>query len=260
MTREVHAEQASVTHWRSLDGRKVRLLEQGTGPPVMLIHGLGLNAGVWRPHLDRLAAAGYRAIAPDLPGFGHSEGPLTGLSIREAADWLGRLADLLGVQRAAWLGHSIAAQQIVTLAASSPDRVAALVLAAPTGRAGRHMLRQPLGLLTTAFQEKPRLVGDVLRRYLLSPTSTVGTWVRAQRHDLALDAPRVRCPTLLVAGQRDAVVTDPFLHLLLQLLPDATLHRIDDATHAVAIGAIGPFTDAVLAFFARRYRRGQSTG
>lgn len=245
--------------WTRIQGRKVRVLERGAGPPVVLVHGLGLTAGVWRPHFHRLVAAGYRVLAPDLPGFGHSEGPLSGLSMDGAADWLAELAHGLDVRQAAWVGHSVGAQQIVRLAVRSPDRVDALVLAAPTGRAGRHMVRQPLGLFATAFQEEPRLVGDVIRRYMQSPISTVATWVRAQRHDLALDAARARCPTLLVAGERDAVVPTPFLELLLQLFADATLHRIDGATHAVAIDQVESFTDVLLAFLARRYRSGVRT-
>jgi pimeloyl-ACP methyl ester carboxylesterase len=240
-------------------GREVRLLERGAGPPVVLVHGLGLTAGIWRPHIHRLADAGYRVLAPDLPGFGHSEGPVAGLSIDAAAAWLGDLAGQVGVHGAAWVGHSVGAQQIVRLAARDPDRVGALVLAAPTGRAGRHMVREPLGLLTTAFQEEPRVVGRVLRRYFMSPLSTVGTWVRAQRPDLALDAVRVRSPTLLVAGERDVVVPDDFLDFLLQLFPDASLHRIEGATHAVALDPLEPFLDALIAFLARRYRSGVRT-
>lgn len=249
----------STTRWLRIDGRKVRLLERGSGRPLVLVHGLGLTATVWEPHFDRLAGAGYRVLAPDLPGFGHSEGPWTGLSVGSAAAWLERLADRLDVRQAAWVGHSMAAQHIVRLAVSSPGRVAALILAAPTGRSGRHLLRQPLGLLATALQERPRLVASVMRRYFLSPTATVGTWLRSQPHDMALEAPRVTAPTLLVAGERDTVVTQPFLDLLLRVFGDAELRRVPDATHAVAIEAVDPFTDAILGFLGRRYRSGEST-
>lgn len=263
MKREAEAGESTTNgtavRWIRIQGRKVRVLERGEGPAVVFVHGLGLTGGVWRPHLDTLAAAGYRVLAPDLPGFGHSEGPVSGLSMAGAADWLAELALAMGVRRAAWVGHSVGAQQVVRLAVRSPDRVDALVLAAPTGRAGRHMVRQPLGLITTTFQEEPRLVGDVIRRYMRSPISTLATWARAQRHDLALDAARTRCPTLLVAGDRDAVVPTHFLELLLQLFPDATLHWIEGGTHAVAIDPVEPFTDALLGFLGRRYRSGVST-
>lgn len=242
--------------WLRLDGRQVRVLERGAGPPVILVHGLGLSAGLWKPHLALLAAAGYRAIAPDLPGFGRSDGPLSGLTVGAIADWLVRLADALDVDRAAWIGHSVGAQQLVRLAASAPDRAAALVLAAPTGRTGWHAVHQPLGLLVTAFQERPRLVGNVIRRYLRSPATTISTWLRSMGHDIAVDAPRVACPTLLVVGEHDVVVPATFVELLERLLPEAESWVLEDASHAVAIGPIEPFTRTVLAFLARRYSPG----
>lgn len=247
------------TRWLRLDGRKVRVLERGSGPPVILVHGLGLSAGLWEPHLARLADAGYRAVAPDLPGFGRSEGRLSGITVDAAAAWLLGLADALDIERPAWVGHSVGAQQLVRLAASAPERAAALVLAAPTGRTGWHVIHQPLGLLATAFQERPRLVGNVLRRYLLSPVSTITTWLRSMGHDIALDAPRVACPTLLVVGERDVVVPDHFVVLLEELLPDVECWTIEDASHAVALGPVETFTSTVTRFLARRYSLGVST-
>lgn len=250
----------ATARWLEVDGRRARVIERGSGPPVVLVHGLGLSAGLWQPHLARLARAGYRAIAPDLPGFGRSAGPVAGLSVGGAAAWLLELANALEVDRPAWIGHSIGAQQVMRLAVAAPRRAAALVLAAPTGRAGWHAIRQPAGLLATAFQEPPGLVTGVLRRYLRSPLTTVTTWIRTMAHNTALDAPRVLCPTLLVVGERDAVVPDRFVGHLMRLLPDAQALEIPGATHAVALDPVGPFTDAVIGFLARRYSRGVSTG
>lgn len=241
------------TRWLHVDGRATRLLEQGSGRPVVLVHGLGLSAGVWEPHLERLSRAGYRALAPDLPGFGQSDGPMTGLSVPATARWLLGLADTLGLSSAAWVGHSVGTQQVLQLAATAPDRAAAVVLAAPTGRAGWHLVHHPAGLLATAFQEPPGLVASIVRRYLRSPLTTLSTWIRSMRHVAALDAPRVSCPTLLVLGERDAVVSEPFVARLERLLPDAETCSIRGASHAVAINPVEPFTDALLDFFRRRY-------
>lgn len=247
------------TRWLSIAGRKARLLERGTGPPVVLVHGLGLSAGVWEPHLTRLSEAGFHALAPDLPGFGRSPGPRAGLSVHHAAEWLLRLADTLGLERAAWVGHSVGTQQVMRLAAEAPGRAAALVLAAPTGRAGWHALRQPFGLAATALQEPPGLVTGVLRRYLLSPMATLGTWFRAMNHAAVLDAPRIACPALLVVGERDAVVPERFVALLQRLIRDVETLRIPGASHAVALDPIDPFCDAVLEFLDRCYSRGRIT-
>lgn len=244
---------ATRTRWVHVDGRSVRVLERGTGPAVVLIHGLGLSAGVWKPHLPRLAGVGYRVLAPDLPGFGHSGGRLTGFSIEDSAVWLEKLAAALDIHRAAWVGHSLGAQQVARLAVTAPERVAALVLAAPTGRTGRHVLRQTGGLLATAFQERPGLILDVVRRYLRRPVTTIATWIRALGHRLTIEAPLISCPTLLVVGERDAVVPGGFISQLEQLVPDVETRAVEDASHAVAIDAVAPFLDAITAFLDRRY-------
>jgi pimeloyl-ACP methyl ester carboxylesterase len=153
----------------------------------------------------------------------------------------------------------VGTQQLLRLARDAPDRTAALVLAAPTGRAGRHAARPVLGLLATAFQEPAPLVAGVVRRYLAGPIVTAGTWTRSLRHDSALDAPLVSCPTLIIIGSRDRVVPEPFAARLERLIPDATLDRIDEASHAVALDPVQPFMDRVIGFLTRRYGRGVST-
>lgn len=239
----------------TLDGRAARVLVQGSGPPVVLLHGLGLAAGLWKPHLGRLSEAGYQAVAVDLPGFGESEGPRRGLSVPEVADWLNRLAADLDIREAAWIGHSLGAQQITRLAADSPDRVSALVLAAPIGRSGRHALRQLVGLGLSVFRERPRLVAAVLRRYSRAPLTTLTSWLRAMRHDLFLEAAGLRFPTLIILGEHDPVVPRDFGEELLRLIPDSRLETIEGAGHAVALDPVDPFCDAVIAFLLRRYRR-----
>lgn len=236
-------------------GRPVRVLELGHGPPVVLVHGLGLTATVWEEHLVHLARAGYRGIAPDLPGFGDSPGPVLGLPVREAAGWLIQLADALAIDRAVWLGHSVGTQQAVRLAVAAPERAAGLVLAAPTGRTGRHALRPPLALLATAFQERSPLVAGVVRRYLRRPVTALATWARSIAHNTAVDAPLVSCPTLLVIGDTDLLVPERFVTLLETLIPDAETVRIEDATHAVALEPVPPFMDAVISFLDRHRPR-----
>ncbi len=67
---------------RFVDAGGVRLAtyERGAGPPVILVHGWPEIAYSWKNQIGALAAAGFRAIAPDLKGFGRSDAPRTSRS------------------------------------------------------------------------------------------------------------------------------------------------------------------------------------
>jgi alpha-beta hydrolase superfamily lysophospholipase len=80
-----------VTRRVEVNGLSVRYREAGSGPALVLVHGLGCSADYWVRNGPPLAAAGLRVLAPDLPGFGRTEGPWRGLDIDEQAtalaDW-----------------------------------------------------------------------------------------------------------------------------------------------------------------------------
>lgn len=57
-----------------LDGRRVHFIEEGEGEPVLLLHGYPQSSSCWRHQIPALAAR-HRVVAPDWPGFGHSEPP-----------------------------------------------------------------------------------------------------------------------------------------------------------------------------------------
>ena len=239
---------------REIDGRKVRVLEcDGGGPAIVLLHGLGLSAGAWRPHLPLLAGSGFRVLAPDLPGFGESAGPLAGYAIHETAAWVERFAAAEGVSEAVWVGHSLSCQVLLRFARVHPQRVAGLVLAAPTGqdRGARRAGAQLAGLATDAFRESPGLVASVVRRYLASPIATVRMWISARNHRPEMDAGGVRSPVLIVLGERDPVVDVRFARRLARRLGEVRLRIIEDAGHAVALDPALSFSQ-LIADFARR--------
>src|SRR5438067_48793 len=114
-----------------VDGLRVRCLEQGKGAAVLLLHGasLGSSADVWARNLAPLAAHGLRVIAPDLPGFGHTENPADhSLAYRQR--FVLALMDALELDRASLVGHSQAGRIAVELAFREPQRVAKLVVLA----------------------------------------------------------------------------------------------------------------------------------
>src|SRR5579862_3809213 len=62
-------------HWREFDGLRLAHLDEGTGAPVIFLHGEPTWSFLWRHVLVPVRDAGYRCIAPDLPGFGRSDKP-----------------------------------------------------------------------------------------------------------------------------------------------------------------------------------------
>lgn len=235
-----------------LGGWSSRVLEAGSGPTVVLVHGLGLGADVWSVHMDHLAAHGYHAIAPDLPGFGRSTGPFSGWSVQDAADWLAALARRIAVRDPVWVGHSVSAQYVLRVAADYPDLAHGVVAAAPTGEPGRlRWLAQLVGLARTARREPASLVLDVLGHYATTPPPrTIGTWAGARRSDPLQDAARVRCPVRVVVGGRDPVVHGAFARSLAEATPDAEFVVIPDSAHGVALAPAPPFLDVLDRFLA----------
>lgn len=147
----------AVTHRVDAGGWQVRYRDAGKGPPLVLVHGLGCSVDYWVRNGAWLAAAGYRVLAPDLPGFGRTDGPRAGLTIIQQAYAISVFAEAMGLGPAAYLGHSLSCQTVLELACTEPDRVSALILAAPTGdRRRKRLLREAVGFLRDIPRE-PRL-------------------------------------------------------------------------------------------------------
>ncbi|MGH7475217.1 MAG: alpha/beta fold hydrolase [Longimicrobiales bacterium] len=241
-------------HWEPRDvavqGAAAAYREAGAGPVIVLLHGLGLSSAVWTIQSAVLAAAGLRVIAPDLPGFGHTPRPRRQPTIAETAQWGLALLDALGIARATWLGHSIAAQLAVELAAVAPTRSRAVVLASPTGaEAGRRRLRQLTGLLRDVPRERGRVFATVLREYVRrSPAVIAAAWSRAARHATLTRCSAVRCPALLVAGDRDPVVRPAALARFAAALSDADIVTIEGAAHGMVFSHAEQFSREVAAW------------
>ncbi|HEY7200263.1 MAG TPA: alpha/beta hydrolase [Candidatus Dormibacteraeota bacterium] len=111
------------------NGIDMRVVEVGTGPLVVLCHGFPELSHSWRHQLPALAAAGYRAVAPDMRGYGGTSRPA---AIDEydilhlTGDVLG-LLDALGEERAVFAGHDWGAPVVWNLALRAPERVRGVV-------------------------------------------------------------------------------------------------------------------------------------
>lgn len=119
------------------DGLALRVCEAGPadGPPLLLLHGWGATAHLWRMNILPLAAAGCRVIVPDLPGHGLSDAPdgRGQYTLGRFVERVAALMDAVGAPRAPIAAQSLAGKVAVRLALDQPERIPALALFGPVG-------------------------------------------------------------------------------------------------------------------------------
>jgi 2-hydroxy-6-oxonona-2,4-dienedioate hydrolase len=236
-----------------VDGTRVRYRVAGSGPTLVLVHGLGCSADYWVRNGPWLAAAGYRVVAPDLPGFGRTRGPAAGLTIPGQALAIARFGAALDLPRAAYLGHSLSCQSVLELAASKPERVDAIILAAPTGdRRSRRWLRETVGFALDVPREPFSLMPLVAQAYLRAGfLRWFRTWLAGKHHDAFATAANVRCPALVLTGSRDPVVTPAFGRAVAASLARGEDGVVHGGTHALIYSAAEAFNASVIRFLDR---------
>ncbi|THF66930.1 alpha/beta hydrolase [Pseudothauera nasutitermitis] len=263
-------------------GQRTRLYTGGRAfdrrlPAVVLVHGAGHDHSVWNHQARHLAHHGFGVLAPDLPGHGASAGqPLA--SIEALADWLAAVLDAVGVERATLAGHSMGSLIALEAAARHPARAAALALigsAAP-------MPVAPV-LQEAAETDRPKAHG-MINQWSYTPASHLGAspapglWLpganaRLMGHQhagvLATDlaacnayqhgqqaAAEIRCPTLLIYGERDqmtpARAARPLREAFTAVPGGTRVVTLPATGHALMAEAPDGVTDALRGFLAAR--------
>ena len=119
-----------------VDELTTRYLTAGEGPPLLLLHGAGVNAPDWLRVMPALARS-HRVYAPDLPGSGGSAKPTADYSPAFFARFVGAFLDALRIDRAAVIGNSLGGLAGLRLSLSEPERVAAIGLVTAPASVGR---------------------------------------------------------------------------------------------------------------------------
>src|SRR5215207_6648225 len=107
-------------------GQKIHYLEAGSGPNLILLHGLGGSSQAWQFNIGPLAKK-FHVFVPDQIGFGKSDKPLVNYRIRTYVDFLDQFCKQLKIERTSLVGSSMGGWVAVLYTASFPDRVDKLV-------------------------------------------------------------------------------------------------------------------------------------
>ena len=117
----------TVSHFHHLNlhigDQRIHAVEQGEGPLVLLVHGFPESWHSWQHQITAIAAAGYRAVAPDMRGYGRSSKParIDDYRVTALVDDLVGLVEVLGYESAVVIGHDWGAMVAWTAAWTRPD-------------------------------------------------------------------------------------------------------------------------------------------
>lgn len=241
------------------------------GAPIVLLHGLGSSSADWTLQLPALAAH-HRVLAVDLRGHGRSRPARGPLTIERLARDVAEAAGALGEDAMHVVGLSLGGCVGLALASVEPARVRSLTVVngfaklRPAGARGAVRTVKRFGLMCAA--PMTLAVSGVARRlfprpdqheaYLAAVRSLASTPRRTYlalmlalagfdaRHRLAA----IRCPTLVVVGDRDRTVPRAAAEALARGIPNARLVVIADSGHATPYDQPAAFSRTVLDFVA----------
>jgi pimeloyl-ACP methyl ester carboxylesterase len=270
--------------WVTVDGRQVNVIELGSGPPIVFIHGL---SGSWQNWLEQLPvfAREHRVITFDLPGFGASEMPAQKITISGYGRFVAALLDELEVGSAAVVGNSMGGFIGMELAIRFPERVERLVLVSAAGLSIEYLRNErALAVLGTlenrlaaysgwlasrsdALARRPgarRLIfGIVAHRPDRLPGPLVAEQVRGSGKpgflpalDALTDYPirdrlgEIACPTLIVWGSEDKLVPARDADEFARLIPNSRKVVWPETGHVAMLERPAAFNALLEAFLA----------
>lgn len=267
---------ALVARYADIGGTRIRYVEAGQGPAIVLIHGLAASLYCWRHTILPVAQAGYRVIAYDNRGFGFSGKPPRGYSNRDYVDLLLGLLDSLRIGEAVLVGHSMGGAIAAETALARPDRVRALVLVDAAGLGVRwpfllRVARWPIvgtvferlrsrtvtaRILKTLYADPSRVSEEDIDQYY-APVVEAGFAhsLRGVLEAYRFDSLRGRlegiaAPTLVMWGAADRVIPATVGRDMVDQLQVGAFVQFPDAGHALPEELPGEFNRTLVRFLA----------
>jgi len=251
-------------------GQKIQYVEAGSGPTVILLHGLGGSSQVWQFSIPALAEK-YHVIVPDQIGFGKSDKPLVNYRIRTYVDFLDQFCKQLKIERATLVGNSMGGWIAAMFTASFPDRVDKLVLVDaagyappkdfdtrvffalnPTTREGMKVLVAKV-FYNKAFQTDAFIDQSIAVRLAAGDGYTINSITESiiRGEDFLDDIVKtIKRPTLIIWGRQDGLVPLAEGERFNKDVAGSKMVVIDQCGHMPNAEKPGEFNAAVLKFLA----------
>jgi 3-oxoadipate enol-lactonase len=264
---------ARVAAHHTFSAPQLRVTLQGDGAPIVLSHALGLDSAMWDDHAAHLAANGWQVLRYDQRGHGGSASPAGPYAMDDLVDDAARVIREWGRGPVTWIGLSMGAMVGQGLAIRHPELVSRLVLANTTSRypeaaaagwAQRIVTVRAQGMGAVAelvverylhadFRAAHPAAADVVRQRLLrdDPAGYAASCHAVAAVDWLDRLAQVRCPTLVIAGARDAGAPPAMGQAIADRIPGAVLHVIEGASHLSVLETAQEFREIIDGFLRR---------
>ncbi|MDO9435584.1 alpha/beta fold hydrolase [Hydrogenophaga sp.] len=251
----------------------------GSGPTVLMLHGIGGGHVAFAPQVETLAQAGYRAVAWDMPGYGRSA-PIEPYTFKGLAQSCVDLIDALQCEHVVLLGHSMGGMVAQEVVARRPERVSRLVLCGTSAAFARRSdggsadawaqkyiaeRTGPLDAGQSMAEVAQKLVaqmvgpGSLPEGLRLAEHCMAGVPAATYRRALDClvtfdrwsDLSRIAVPTLLIGGEFDRVATPAVMQQMAQSIAHAEYVELKGIGHLMNLEAPDEFDSRLLDFLAR---------
>jgi pimeloyl-ACP methyl ester carboxylesterase len=254
---------------------ELHVVDQGAGMPVVLVHGFPLDHTMWQAQIPAIAQQ-WRAIAPDLRGFGASQVTPGTVTMEQMADDLAAMLAALAIDEPVVLvGLSMGGYVAFQFRRRHAALLRALVLCdtravadTPEAAAGRGKLAEQAlgeGMAPIAEAMLPKLFGaralesdretvEATRRTILAnPPEGAAAALRgmAARAEFVADLPQISVPTLVVVGQEDAISTVDEMRAMAKAIRGSEFVVIPRAGHMTPLESPAAFNEALEQFLTR---------
>jgi len=266
--------QEAATKQVEIYGEKIYYQEAGSGPDVILLHGLGGDRTNWAPTVPALAGK-YHVVVPDQIGFGESDKPLINYRLATLVDFLNAFYKKLGISKATLVGNSLGGWVAMDFALAHPEKVNRLVLVDSAGYSqartgGPALTRERLlglnpgtldgtkQLMSIVFYNKnfasDAVVEAALTRHLRKGDSpTINSFIDSiLRQEDVVDGKLggIKAPTLIVWGREDALVPLAAGKALGEDIAGSQTVVLDSCGHVPQVECSAGFNAALLKFLA----------